>query len=210
MLRAIITGAPGSGKGTISKMLMERFQLKHISSGDLLRSHLSPDNPNLSKGQLVADSLVESLVHPELQLCSEHRGWLLDGFPRTLQQAESVLRREKVDMLINLQVPDDTIIERLSGRWLHLPSGRTYHTSFNPPQRSGVDDVTGEPLLQRPDDRPEVVQQRLTLYHTHIKDVLQHFQDLNLLHSYSGTESKKIWPHIEKDVQSYLRNNKDS
>ena len=210
MLRAIITGAPGSGKGTISKMLVERFQLNHISSGDLLRRHLSPDSPNLSSGQLVTDSLVESLVLPELKLCSHHRGWLLDGFPRTLQQAESVLRREKVDMFINLQVPDATIIERLGGRWVHLASGRTYHTSFNPPLRPGLDDVTGEPLQQRPDDRPEVVLERLTLYHTHIKTILQHFKDLNLLRSYHGTESNKIWPHIEKDVELYLTNNGES
>ena len=205
MLRAIITGAPGSGKGTISRMIVERFQLKHVSSGDLLRLHLSPDNPKITAGQLVSDSLVESLVLPELQIDGEHKGWLLDGFPRTLPQAQSLLKQEEVNMMINLQVPDDTIIQRLGGRWVHMPSGRTYHTTFNPPHVGGMDDQTGELLEQRADDRPEVVRQRLNVYHSHIRDILTFYDHLGIMFTYHGTESKQIWPHVEKHIETYLK-----
>lgn len=205
MLRAIIMGPPGSGKGTISSMIVERFKLKHVSSGDLLRLHLSPGHSNLKAGELVQDDVVESLVLPELR--GGCAGWLLDGFPRTLPQAKSLLSQEQVNMMINLKVPDETIISRLHGRWVHLASGRIYHTTFNPPQVEGVDDQTGEPLHQREDDQPEVIKHRLSVYHTQTRDVLNYFDSLGILCSYSGTASKEIWPHIEQDIAAFLKEN---
>lgn len=205
MLRAIIMGPPGSGKGTISSMIVERFNLKHVSSGDLLRAHgSSPGNSSLKTGQLVDDNLVEKLVLPKL-LEVTRDGWLLDGFPRTLHQAKLLLSQEQVDMMIDLKVPDQTIISRLQGRWVHLTSGRIYHTSFHPPRVVGVDDLTGEPLQQREDDTPEVIQHRLNIYHTQTKEVLEYFKSLGILHSYSGTASKEIWPHIEQDIVAFLK-----
>lgn len=206
MLRAIITGAPGSGKGTISRKIVERFQLKHVSSGDLLRQHLKNDDPHLNSGQLVSDDRVERLVLPHLkETRPEYKGWLLDGFPRTLKQAQTLMEKEKVDMLISLQVPDSIIIQRLSERWVDLASGRIYNTTYNPPLKKGVDDITGEPLQQRKDDQPEVVKERLQLYHSNISPILQYFQDLGILFSYEGTESDKIWPYIEQDIKKWLQ-----
>ena len=208
MLRAIIMGPPGSGKGTISNMILERFKLKHVSSGDLLRKHLSPGQSNpLKTGQLVQDDMVEKLVLPEL--AHSGAGWLLDGFPRTVPQAKS-LCQEQVDMVINLKVPDQTIISRLHGRWIHLASGRTYHTQFNPPHLEGVDNETGEPLQQREDDRPEVIQRRLSVYHTQTMEVIDYFDGMGILHNFSGTSSKQIWPHIEQHIAAFLKGNVSS
>lgn len=207
MLRAVIVGAPGSGKGTISGKIVEKFRVKHVSSGDLLRSHMrsSPQFQSIMKeGKLIADDVIEQMVFPELR--SSNHGWLLDGFPRTVVQAKSLLANHHVDKVINLNVPDRTIIERLAGRWVHMKSGRTYHTTFNPPTVEGVDNITGEALEQREDDNPAVVQQRLSLYHTQTGPVLDYFHSLGLLRSYSGTESKTIWPHIQKDIELFLNN----
>lgn len=202
-------GPPGSGKGTIASMVVEKFNLKHVSSGDLLRTHLSPGHSSIKAGKLVEDDLIEKLVFPELQgvALGGCAGWLLDGFPRTLSQAKSLLRMEQVNIMINLIVPDQTIISRLHGRWTHLPSGRIYHTSFNPPQVEGVDDETGERLHQREDDQPEIIQHRLDIYHTQTKEVVDYFNSLGILHSYSGTASKQIWPHIEQDIITFLKEN---
>ena len=196
-------GPPGSGKGTISSMIVERFKLTHVSSGDLLRTHLSSGHSSLKTGQLVEDNLVEKLVLPQLHEVAQD-GWLLDGFPRTLHQAKLLLNQQQVDMMIDLKVPDKTIISRLQGRWVHLASGRIYHTTFNPPQVVGVDDETGEPLQRRLDDQPEVVQHRLDVYHTQTMEVINYFESLGILHSYSGTTSKQIWPHIEQDIVAFF------
>lgn len=206
MLRAIITGGPGSGKGTISRKIVGSFHLQHVSSGDLLRQHLKNDDPHLNSGQLVPDDRVEALVFSHLkEIKPGYKGWLLDGFPRTLKQAKTLIEKEKVDMMISLQVPDATIIERLSERWVHMPSGRIYNTSYNPPLKKGIDDITGEPLEQRKDDQPDVVKERLQLYHSNISPILQYFQDLGILFSYKGTESDSIWPHIQQDIEKWLQ-----
>ena len=145
MIRAIIVGPPGSGKGTISSMMVKTFGVKHIASGDLLRMLSQPSSLSAMKsGQLLSDDVVEKVVLP---LLDAHQSWLLDGYPRTLLQAKSLMKHQKVNMMINLDVPDKTIIERLQGRWIHLSSGRIYHTLFNPPKLEGIDDITGEPLV---------------------------------------------------------------
>ena len=206
MIRAIIVGPPGSGKGTISNMMVKTFGVKHIASGDLLRTRLTQvSQPSflttMKSGQLVSDDVVDKVVLPQLE---KHQSWLLDGYPRTLLQAKSLMKQQKVNIMINLDVPDKTIIERLQGRWIHLSSGRIYHTLFNPPELEGIDDVTGEPLVQREDDHPDVIQNRLYIYHSQINPVLDYFKQLSLLRTYTGTESKVLWPQIKKDVEFVL------
>lgn len=201
-----MVGPPGSGKGTLSRLVIETFGLKHISSGDLLRTSLSKSSSvelAMKEGKLIPDEMIEKVVFPEL---SKHASWLLDGFPRTLVQAQSLMKQHPVDMVINLNVPDQTIIERLQGRWVHIASGRIYHTVFNPPTVDLVDDVTGEALTQRNDDLPSVVQQRLNTYHKEIDPVLAFFQELKLLKTYTGTESKALWPGIKRDIKHFLDN----
>lgn len=205
MIRAVIVGPPGSGKGTISSLMVKTFRVKHISSGDLLRIHLtsSPEMAATMKaGKLVPDDLVEQVVLPELKACDH---WLLDGYPRTLAQAKSLLTQQQVDVLINLDVPDKTIIERLHGRWIHLASGRIYHNIFNPPKVEGIDDITGELLIQREDDHPDTVQKRLSIYHAQTNPLLDYFKQLDLLKTYHGTESKVIWPQVRNDVEHFMR-----
>ena len=205
MLRAIIVGPPGSGKGTISSMVIQTFGLTHISSGDLLRnaSQSSSVQEAMEQGKLIPDEEIEKVVFPELK---RHSNWLLDGLPRTLVQAKSLMKQHPVDMMINLNVPDETIVERLRGRWVHVRSGRIYHTEFNPPKVEGVDDVSGECLEQRIDDQPSVVQKRLDTYHAEIKPVLTFFKELNLLKTYTGTESKALWPEIREDIEQFIQN----
>ena len=205
MIRAIIVGPPGSGKGTISSMIIKTFGLKHVSSGDLLRTNASQSTSvqlAMKQGKLIPDKAIEEVVFPEL---SRHTHWLLDGFPRTLVQAKSLMKQHPVvDVMINLNVPDEIIISRLHGRWVHISSGRIYHTVFNPPKVGMVDDITGEPLQQRDDDQPSVVQQRLDTYHKQIGPVLDFFEELNLLKTYTGTESKALWPEIQRDIKHFI------
>lgn len=208
MIRAIIVGAPGSGKGTISNLMVQTFGVKHVSSGDLLRLHvtsspeMAPMQATMRAGRLIPDDLVEKVVLPELKACDH---WLLDGYPRTVMQAKSLLKQQPVDMLINLNVPHETIVERLHGRWIHLASGRIYHTTFNPPKVEGIDDITSEPLTQREDDHPDVVRKRLSIYHAQTNPLLDHFKQLDLLKTYTGTESKTIWPQVRNDVENFMQ-----
>ena len=204
MIRAIIMGAPGSGKGTISSMMVQTFGLQYISSSDLLRSHRQSPmvQQAMRQGELVPDNVMEELVLPELK---KHPHWLLDGYPRTLAQAKSLVKQQEVDVMISLDVPDRTIVERLQGRWIHVSSGRIYNSEYNQPKVMGVDDVTGEPLEQRKDDRPDIVQQRLNTYHSITNPVLEFFKDLGLLRVYTGTESTVLWRQIKEDVTKLMR-----
>ncbi|XP_029469412.1 GTP:AMP phosphotransferase AK3, mitochondrial isoform X2 [Rhinatrema bivittatum] len=126
----------------------------------------------------------------------EQRHWLLDGFPRTVPQAEALDRAYHIDSVINLNVPFETIKDRLTARWIHSASGRVYNTEFNPPKVPGIDDLTGEPLTQREDDKPETVTRRLKAYEALTKPVLEYYQNKGVLETFSGTETNKIWPHV--------------
>ena len=163
ILHALILGPPGSGKGTIASRIVKTFHFNHLSSGDLFRAQISKGTSVgltakqfIDRGTLVPDDVTIKLVLNELRGLSNH-SWLLDGFPRTLHQAESLTHSERLDTVIHLDVPFQTIIDRIRERWVHLPSGRIYHNTFNPPQTPGKDDITGEELVQREDDKPASV-----------------------------------------------------
>ena len=204
MLRAVIMGPPGAGKGTISSWISSHFHLPHLSSGDLLRTHISKGTEvgleaesYTSRGLLVPDHTIVSLILESIvERESEGSRWLLDGFPRTLQQAEALSTHVNLSVVINLDIPHSTIIERVKGRWVHIPSGRVYHEEYNPPRVGCLDDHTGDELVQRSDDHPETVKKRLDQYTSQTKPLLDYYQQQNLLHSFSGTKSDILWPQI--------------
>ncbi|CAL8234360.1 unnamed protein product [Arctogadus glacialis] len=203
IFRAVVMGPPGSGKGTVSSRITKTFGLKHLSSGDLLRANIESKTELgllmkscIDHGQLVPDDVISRLILSDLRKMG-NSSWLLDGFPRTVSQAEALDGVYSVDTVINLDVPFQTIKERLTSRWTHLPSGRVYNTDFNPPKVAGVDDVTGEPLVQRDDDTPETVTRRLKAYQTQTEPVLEYFRSKGILEVFSGTETNKIWPHVQ-------------
>ncbi|XP_041815888.1 GTP:AMP phosphotransferase AK3, mitochondrial [Chelmon rostratus] len=201
IFRAVIMGPPGSGKGTVSARITKTFGLKHISSGDILRANINAKTELglltkscIDQGQLVPDDVMSRLILSDLRGLDS---WLLDGFPRTVSQADALDEACSVDTVINLNVPFQTIKQRLTSRWTHLPSGRVYNTDFNPPKVPGFDDVTGEPLVQRDDDTPETVTRRLKAYETQTEPVLEYYRSKGVLQTFSGTETNKIWPHVE-------------
>jgi len=206
---AIIIGAPGSGKGTISSWIVRDFKLAHVSSGDLLRAQMREGTSlglaaksYIDKGDLVPDQVIVGLIAAELQKLGE-TPWLLDGFPRTRSQAEALQNSAPADVVVNLDVPFETIIDRIKDRWIHPGSGRVYNLIFNPPKVPGKDDVTGEELIQRDDDKPESVRNRLEVFKANTEPVLAYYRAMGILRDFHGTESKKIWPHVEaflKDV----------
>lgn len=212
MFKMVILGAPGSGKGTISSRLVRDFGLKHLSSGDMLRSQIMKKTAlgtaaakHMSGGGLVPDDVMVSLIAGELeQVNSAERGWLLDGFPRTRPQAEALQRLHQLELVVSLEVPHEVIIERIKGRWVHVSSGRVYNTDFNPPQKEGVDDVTGEPLTQREDDKPESVLHRLQMYTANTEPLIEFYKSLGIMAQFHGTESNKIWPHVYQHTATIL------
>lgn len=169
----LILGKPGGGKGTISKKILKDFPMfTHFSTGDLLRQHVlqkteigKEAKKHMDSGSLVPDDLMIRLVLDEAEKEAENgNSLLLDGFPRTMEQAKALAESVSVDLVVDLNVPNDTIIERISERYVHLGSGRVYNLSYNPPRVPGLDDITGEKLVQREDDKPETVRRRLEAY----------------------------------------------
>ena len=168
----LISGKPGGGKGTMCKKLIKDFDCHHISTGDILRKHVSQGTPIglqakafMDDGQMVPTELVVDLVFDELSAIDLDKSIvLLDGFPRTLEQGNGFLSRQDIDIALNIIVPDDEIVRRASMRWIHPGSGRVYAYDYNPPKEEGKDDETGEPLVQRDDDKPETVKARLQVY----------------------------------------------
>uniref|UniRef100_A0A336M724 GTP:AMP phosphotransferase, mitochondrial n=1 Tax=Culicoides sonorensis TaxID=179676 RepID=A0A336M724_CULSO len=211
MFRALIIGAPAAGKGTISSRIVKTFDFVHISSGDILRKNVKAKTnlgiqvqKFMDEGNLVPDDIMSKCIFDELDKCKENK-WLLDGFPRTVVQAEELHEKYKLDTVLNLIVPFDIIIERVKGRWVHLGSGRVYNTDFNPPKVPGIDDITGEKLVQRPDDSPELVQQRLDLYELLTKPVINYYNEKHLLESFKGNTSDEIWPQVKEFLERKLK-----
>lgn len=210
VFRAVIMGPPGSGKGTVSGRITKTFGLKHISSGDILRNNINAKTELgllmkacIDQGQLLPDDVMARLILHDLRALGSE-SWLLDGFPRTILQAEALDDAYSVDTVINLNVPFDVIKKRLTSRWTHTASGRVYNTDFNPPKVPGLDDVTGEPLVQRDDDTPLTVTRRLKAYENQTEPVLEYYRSKGVLETFSGTETNKIWPHVESFLHRKL------
>jgi len=208
-VRALIMGPPGSGKGTVSERIVNTFNVTHLSSGDVLRSQIKEGTEVglkakaiVEKGGLVPDEIMIELIMNKMKELAGG-SWLLDGFPRTVMQAEKLGERQQLDVVINLDVPFETIIDRISKRWIHPASGKTYNLDFNPPKVPGKDDDTGEDLVQRDDDKPETVRQRLKQYEDMTKPLIDFYLKQGTLKSFSGTETNVIWPK----VKDYLAEN---
>jgi adenylate kinase len=183
-MRLILLGPPGAGKGTQAAYITAAFAIPQISTGDMLRAAAKAGTPLglaaqqvMDSGSLVSDDIIVGLVKERLREPDCVRGYLFDGFPRTIPQAEAM--REAgvpIDHVLEIIVPDAAIVERMSGRRVHVASGRTYHVRFNPPRRDGKDDVTGEDLVQREDDREETVKKRLAVYHRQTEPLVAYYK----------------------------------
>lgn len=184
-MRIILLGAPGAGKGTQATYIKEKFNIPQISTGDMLRAAVKAGTQLgleakrfMDSGGLVPDEVIIGLVKERIKDADCKAGFLFDGFPRTIPQAEAMKQAGvDIDYVVEIDVPDEEIIKRMSGRRAHLASGRTYHVIFNPPRVAGKDDVTGEDLVQREDDREEVVQKRLEVYHAQTKQLVGYYSD---------------------------------
>lgn len=185
-MRIILLGAPGAGKGTQAHFITTRFGVPQISTGDMLRAAVKAESPLglqvkevMSSGGLVTDEIIIALVKERITQPDCANGFLFDGFPRTIPQAQAMEDADiAIDVVIDIAVDDEEIVKRLSGRRVHLDSGRVYHVEFNPPQKDGIDDVTGEPLIQRDDDKEETVRKRLRVYHEQTKPLVDFYQKL--------------------------------
>ncbi|MBC7710246.1 MAG: adenylate kinase [Rhizobacter sp.] len=185
-MRLILLGAPGAGKGTQAKFICEKFSIPQISTGDMLRAAVKAGSPMgvaakkvMDSGALVSDDIIIGLVKERLTQPDCANGYLFDGFPRTIPQAEAMKEAGvALDYVLEIAVPDAAIVDRMSGRRMHQPSGRVYHVVHNPPKVSGKDDVTGEDLVQRDDDREETVKTRLKVYHDQTEVLLGYYADL--------------------------------
>jgi adenylate kinase len=182
-MRLILLGAPGAGKGTQANFIKEKYNIPQISTGDMLRAAIKAGTELglaakkvMDAGGLVSDDIMIGLVKDRLQESDCANGYLFDGFPRTIAQADAMKDNGiNVDYVLEIDVPDELIVERMSGRRSHAASGRVYHTKFNPPKVADVDDVTGEPLVQRDDDKEETVKKRLSVYHNQTEVLLGYY-----------------------------------
>ncbi len=182
-MRLILLGAPGAGKGTQATFICQKYGIPQISTGDMLRAAVKAGTPLgqqaqsvMASGGLVSDDLIISLVKERIAQPDCSNGFLFDGFPRTIPQADAMRAAGvKLDYVLEIDVPFEAIIERMSGRRSHPASGRTYHVTFNPPKVAGVDDVTGEPLVQREDDKEETVRKRLDVYSAQTRPLVDYY-----------------------------------
>jgi adenylate kinase len=182
-MRLILLGAPGAGKGTQANFIKEKYNIPQISTGDMLRAAIKAGTEMglaakkvMDAGQLVSDDIIIGLVKERLKEADCANGYLFDGFPRTVAQADAMKDSGvKIDYVLEIDVPDEMIVERMTGRRTHQPSGRVYHVKFNPPKAEGLDDLTGEPLVQRDDDQEETVKKRLAVYHNQTEVLLGYY-----------------------------------
>lgn len=182
-MRIILLGGPGAGKGTQASFIKERFTIPQISTGDMLRAHVKQGTELgkaakkiMDEGGLVSDDIIMGMVKERIKEADCANGYLFDGFPRTLAQADALKDAGVfVDAVVEIDVPDEEIIKRMSGRRAHLASGRTYHVIYNPPKEEGKDDATGEPLVQRDDDKEDTVKARLKVYHDQTEPLIAYY-----------------------------------
>jgi adenylate kinase len=183
-MRLILLGGPGAGKGTQANFIKERYNIPQISTGDMLRAAVKAGTElgkeaksYMDSGGLVPDDVIIGLVKERIQEPDCEKGFLFDGFPRTIPQADAMKAAGvPIDAVVDINVPDEEIIKRMSGRRVHLASGRTYHVIFNPPKEEGKDDVTGEPLIQRDDDKEATVRKRLEVYHSQTEPLVEYYK----------------------------------
>lgn len=199
-MRIIMLGAPGAGKGTQAKKIAEKYNIPHISTGDIFRANIKNGTElgvkaksYMDQGLLVPDELVVDLVADRIQQDDAKAGYVLDGFPRTIPQAESLdaalaKMGQKIDYAIDIEVPDENIINRMSGRRACVKCGATYHLQYAKPKADGVCDVCGEQLILRDDDKPETVQKRLTVYHQQTQPLIDYYESQNALKEVDGTK----------------------
>jgi adenylate kinase len=182
-MRVILLGGPGAGKGTQANFIKEKFNIPQISTGDMLRAHVKAGSELgkaakkiMDEGGLVSDDIIMGMVKERIKEDDCKNGYLFDGFPRTIPQAEALKDAGiEIDAVVEIDVPDEEIVKRMSGRRVHPASGRTYHVVFNPPKEEGKDDETGEPLIQRDDDQEETVLARLKIYHEQTEPLIEFY-----------------------------------
>ncbi|WP_077609787.1 adenylate kinase [Clostridium sp. Marseille-P2415] len=208
-MKIIMLGAPGAGKGTQAKKIAEKYQIPHISTGDIFRSNIKEGTElgrkakeYMDQGELVPDELTIGMLMDRIQKKDCENGYVLDGFPRTIPQAESLKKAlsgmgQKIDFAINVDVPDENIINRMSGRRACISCGATYHIVYNPSKILDVCDVCGEKLILRDDDKPETVKKRLSVYHDQTQPLIDYYKEAGVLVNIDGTqELNKVFSDI--------------
>ena len=211
-MNVVLLGPPGSGKGTQAQFIVDEFGIPQISTGDMLRSAVSSGTELgiaakkvMDAGELVSDDVILGLVEERLQKADCIKGALFDGFPRTLLQAEGMTEiGVVVDAVVELVVSDDVVVERISGRRVHQPSGRVYHLTFNPPRIPEKDDETGEKLIQRPDDTEDTVRERLSIYYRQTAPLIDHYRKSSA--NYFKTDGTVSVEAIGAAIRDFLRN----
>ena len=212
-MKIIMLGAPGAGKGTQAKKIAAQYSIPHISTGDIFRANIKNNTElgqkaktYMDKGELVPDSLVVDLIMDRFKEADCANGYVLDGFPRTIPQAEALdnalkANGEKVDFAINVEVPDENIINRMSGRRACVGCGATYHIKYNPTKVEGVCDACGEKLILRDDDKPETVKNRLSVYHEQTQPLIDYYNRAGVLAEVDGTKDME---DVFKDIVNIL------
>jgi len=210
-MRIILLGPPGAGKGTQAQFICEQFGIPQISTGDMLRAAVAAGTPLgqqakaiMESGGLVSDDIIVGLVKERLEAPDCEGGCLFDGFPRTIPQAQAMVDEGiSIDHVLEIAVSDDEIIKRLSGRRVHLGSGRVYHVDYNPPVDSGVDDETGEPLIQRDDDQEDTIRNRLSVYHDQTRPLVDFYRELEGV-DYHELDGVGAVGHITRHIMTAL------
>jgi adenylate kinase len=213
IMKIIMLGAPGAGKGTQAKKIAEKYSIPHISTGDIFRANIKGGTElgmkaksYMDQGQLVPDEVTINMLLDRISAADCENGYVLDGFPRTIPQAESLTkaldaRGEKIDYAIDVDVPDQAIVTRMSGRRACVNCGATYHIVYNAPKKEGVCDACGENLVLRDDDKPETVQKRLTVYHDQTQPLIDYYKNAGVLKSVDGTKDLN---DVFADITAFL------
>ena len=213
-MKIILLGPPGAGKGTQAEIICKNFSIPHISTGDMLREAIANETATgkiakeiMDAGNLVPDDVIVSMVKERIKKEDCRNGFLFDGFPRTIPQADALENQEIfVNIVLELTLKDELIINRMSGRRVHQPSGRSYHLEFNPPEKDGVDDLTGEPLIQRDDDKPETVKNRLEVYWEQTNPLIVYYRSKSVQTDlkYIEIDGSKSMEKVSSQVQAAL------